>query len=918
DWLMLAAQNYGYTASSAPLFNSDDPTIARMYAFPPMARAYWRAVQDAVNGPLDPANYVPVMDAKYDSLVDNSVAWSDGNALTAPTAVKTWFSQRRAALQTQLTTVSATFSINGTVPVSNGVGVITGTAPVGAKILRINGADWPVTWTTVSNWSATVSLAAGSNVFSVVGIDSRGQVVAGASNAVSTVYGGTIPSPVNAIVINEIMMTPAALNAEYVELFNASSNFTFDLSGWSLNGLSYDFPNGSFLAPQRYLVLARDRVAFNNTYGAGRTVFDSFSGTLQSDGETLSLLAPGPTLAAPIVVDRVRYETNAPWPNPAAGSALQLVDVTQDNSRVADWKISSTPGAPQWVYFSTNGTATSSRLYIYLQSAGDIYLDDIRIVAGGTPDVGANFVTNGGFETALTGPWNLTGNFSQSAVTSAEKYSGSSSLHLVATAAGSGSGNAIYQDVSPALVIGQTYSLSFWYRPGLSGGPLTLRLSGSNPLGATVDPITSFAAAAFTPGASNSVSAKLPAFPTLWLNELQAENLTGPMDNFSQRDPWVEIYNPGSNALSLAGFYLSDGYSNLTKWAFPANAAVPALGFLQVWCDNQTNQGTASIFHSNFRLAPGAGSVIFSRTLSNSVQVVDYLNYAALPANWSYGDVPDGQPFYRRSMFFATPNSTNSSALPPISVFINEWMADNTYTLADPADGQFEDWFEIFNPGTNAVDLGGYYLTDTLTNKTKFLIPSNGHYLVPANGFLLVWADDEAAQNSLSLSDLHAGFALGKSGEAIGLFSVDGLQIDAITFGAQTSDVSQGHFPDGTGPIYQMNTASPRSPNFLDNTPPVLAPITNRSLTLGQTLSLMASAMDADLPAQSLTYSLGAGAPFGATIHPSTGVFAWTPIAAPATNSISVVVTDSGLPSLSATQTFSVIVYLPPAIGVQF
>ncbi|MEO6034411.1 MAG: putative Ig domain-containing protein, partial [Verrucomicrobiota bacterium] len=71
-------------------------------------------------------------------------------------------------------------------------------------------------------------------------------------------------------------------------------------------------------------------------------------------------------------------------------------------------------------------------------------------------------------------------------------------------------------------------------------------------------------------------------------------------------------------------------------------------------------------------------------------------------------------------------------------------------------------------------------------------------------------------------------------------------------------------------------------------------------------------------PAQSLTYSLGAGAPFGATIHPSTGVFAWTPNAAPATNSISVVVTDSGIPSLNATQTFSVIVYLPPAIGVQF
>ena len=70
-------------------------------------RAYWRAIRDAVNGPLDATACNPVMDAKYRSLAANGVVWCDGQTLTDPSAVKTWFSQRRAALQLQLAAVAA-------------------------------------------------------------------------------------------------------------------------------------------------------------------------------------------------------------------------------------------------------------------------------------------------------------------------------------------------------------------------------------------------------------------------------------------------------------------------------------------------------------------------------------------------------------------------------------------------------------------------------------------------------------------------------------------------------------------------------------------------------------------------------------------------------------------------------------------
>ena len=66
---------------------------------------------------------------------------------------------------------------------------------------------------------------------------------------------------------------------------------------------------------------------------------------------------------------------------------------------------------------------------------------------------------------------------------------------------------------------------------------------------------------------------------------------------------------------------------------------------------------------------------------------------------------------------------------------------------------------------------------------------------------------------------------------------------------------------------------------------------------------------DADLPANRLSLALDPGAPPGMTID-ATGLVQWTvgPGFAGTTNRVTVRVTDDGVPSRSATQTFSVIV----------
>ncbi|MCC7338411.1 MAG: putative Ig domain-containing protein [Pirellulaceae bacterium] len=92
------------------------------------------------------------------------------------------------------------------------------------------------------------------------------------------------------------------------------------------------------------------------------------------------------------------------------------------------------------------------------------------------------------------------------------------------------------------------------------------------------------------------------------------------------------------------------------------------------------------------------------------------------------------------------------------------------------------------------------------------------------------------------------------------------------------------------------------------NSPPALAPIPNQQTQPGSTVSFLATAADADLPANRLTFSLGAGAPAGATIDAATGRFSWTVPAGTVASSfpITIRVTDDGKPVLSDSKPFSV------------
>jgi regulation of enolase protein 1 (concanavalin A-like superfamily) len=722
--------------------NGADQGLANIYNNLTFRRMYWRALGELVNGPLNLANSAPLIEAKYNALAANGL-----NVENPKPNIEPWLSQAQSSIASQLAAVNTSnFSVNSGVTISNNVAYITGTAPVNVAAIWINGRAYPLTWTSLTTWIVAVPLVAGTNQFSVIGVNMNNQFIAGASNSVSVVYGGTNVSPIGRIVINEIMYAPSVTGAEFVELYNTSANTAFDLSGWQFQGLSYTFPGGSIIGPTNYLVLAANGPAFAAAYGATNPVFDVFGGNLQANGETLTL-----NMASNAPVAKVKYSNQLPWPtNANPGVSLQLIDPRQDNWRVGNWAtaLSSSLANPQWTYVTATGTASSSTIYIYLQSAGDVYIDDIKLVAGSVPEVGPNALGNGDFESNLSGPWTVSPNLANSTLSTAIKHSGNASLHLISTSAGSTQSSSIWETMSPGLNIGAPYTLSFSYLQSTNGGPLTLRLSNSG-IVATVNPAPGVIALA-TPGAANSVTSSLTPFPTLWINELQADNLNGITNRVGQRVPWVEIFNPAASAVSLNGIYLANNYTNVLQWSFPTNANIGAGQFKVVFADGQTNLSTTNEIHANFVLPSHTGSIALTCLAANGQQqVLDYVDYENVNLNDSFGSSPDGQSFFRQEFFQATPGaSNNATAVPPPS-FIAYSAPGAVYS---------QNFDSLPNPGAASVNADNPVTISTITyslvNPYDFAFPalasSSGGL---GNSALVGWYGSGAAGSKFGATD---------------------------------------------------------------------------------------------------------------------------------------------------------------------
>ncbi|HMM11326.1 MAG TPA: lamin tail domain-containing protein [Bacteroidales bacterium] len=127
----------------------------------------------------------------------------------------------------------------------------------------------------------------------------------------------------------------------------------------------------------------------------------------------------------------------------------------------------------------------------------------------------------------------------------------------------------------------------------------------------------------------------------LAINEFLAKNDNGVSNEYGEKADWIELINNTNETLVLSGLFMTDSPNNLQKWAFPANAAIPANGLLIIWADERAD--TPGNIHCNFKLSADGEHIYISR---QDGTIIDNISFGPQAADVSTGRCPDGTGSY--------------------------------------------------------------------------------------------------------------------------------------------------------------------------------------------------------------------------------------------------------------------------------
>jgi hypothetical protein len=127
--------------------------------------------------------------------------------------------------------------------------------------------------------------------------------------------------------------------------------------------------------------------------------------------------------------------------------------------------------------------------------------------------------------------------------------------------------------------------------------------------------------------------------------------------------------------------------------------------------------------------------------------------------------------------------------------------------------GEAEDWIELYNASSQAIDLTGVMVTDDLTEKDKHILGNNGQpWMLQPGGYQILWADNQQDQGKD-----HLNFKLSADGEAIGVYHVSGYDTTVfaeVEYPSHSEGFSLARLPNGEGPFTYTNVLTPGAANL--------------------------------------------------------------------------------------------------------
>ncbi len=338
---------------------------------------------------------------------------------------------------------------------------------------------------------------------------------------------------------------------------------------------------------------------------------------------------------------------------------------------------------------------------------------------------------------------------------------------------------------------------------------------GHLPDGAATTPVVLSAA---TPGATN--------FQSAWTGPVWNEVMA--LDTLDAHPGWVELYNPNATAYDVSGLKVGNTGSATAAWTIPAGTSVAANAYLVFWCDGTqpASSTTGAGMNTGFSLNGSSGGIYLFNAAG---QPVNQVQWGFQVPNLSIGLVSSTWGLLASS----TPGAANSMAANTGAVGnlrINEWLA---------SEDTGNDWFELYNLDPLPVAMAGLFLTDDPSTTGV------GQFQVAPLSYIggQSWVKYETDSSPASGSN-HVNFKLSESGEYLQISANDGnyTPIDAVSFGQQTLNVTQGRIPDGQM-VQAGLTPTPGARNVLPPAPSITGQPTSMSVAAGSspTLSVTAS-----------------------------------------------------------------------------
>ena len=127
-------------------------------------------------------------------------------------------------------------------------------------------------------------------------------------------------------------------------------------------------------------------------------------------------------------------------------------------------------------------------------------------------------------------------------------------------------------------------------------------------------------------------------------------------------------------------------------------------------------------------------------------------------------------------------------------VHINEFSTSNLNVFLDNY-GKTEDWIELYNASDQAIDLGGYHLSDKESKPAKWEIPAGT--MIPANGYLVFWC---SGRDEISDGNYHTNFKMTqtKNGDIVLLSDPDETIIEIFDLDLTLVEHSHCRTEDGS------------------------------------------------------------------------------------------------------------------------